>query len=235
MKDPQVNHLKTFSSNRMSARIHAVIAILLLQANLAQAIEPASSTAPVQAAASQTAASAPLQTAQTTSIPFDQMLHTSRNPFDTYRGKTAPSPSMTNSARLDSLVRDGKLYLSLRDAIDLALENNLDLVIARFNLPIAQMDILRTKAGGFSRGVNTGVVSGTPGGMVRAAAAALARAAPPAARVAPVRAVRASFSRHWEPAPRSPATTPTSRQWPTRTTPRNCLPTGRFTACLSTT
>ena len=148
----------------MSARIHAVIAILLLQANLALAIEPASSTAPVQAAASQTAASAPLQTAQTTSIPFDQMLHTSRNPFDTYRGKTAPSPSMTNSARLDSLVRDGKLYLSLRDAIDLALENNLDLVIARFNLPIAQMDILRTKAGGFSRGVNTGVVSGTPGG-----------------------------------------------------------------------
>ena len=66
--------------------------------------------------------------------------------------------------RLNSLVRDGKLYLSLRNAIDLALENNLDLVIARYNLPIAQMDILRTQAGGFTRGVNTGVVSGTPGG-----------------------------------------------------------------------
>ena len=139
-------------------------AILLLQANMALAIEPASSTAPVQAPAPQAAATAPMQTAQTTSIPFDQMLHTSRNPFDTYRGKTAPPPSMANSARLDSLIRDGKLYLSLRDAIDLALENNLDLVIARYNLPIAQMDILRTKAGGFSRGVNTGVVSGTPGG-----------------------------------------------------------------------
>jgi outer membrane protein TolC len=71
---------------------------------------------------------------------------------------------MANSARLGTLVRDGKIYLSLRDAIDLALENNLDLVIARYNLPIAQMDVLRTRAGGSVRGVNTGVVSGTPGG-----------------------------------------------------------------------
>ena len=61
-------------------------------------------------------------------------------------------------------MRDGKLYLSLRNAIDLALENNLDLVIARYNLPIAQMDVQRTQAGGSVRGVNTGVVSGTPGG-----------------------------------------------------------------------
>jgi outer membrane protein TolC len=37
-------------------------------------------------------------------------------------------------------------------------------VIARYNLPIAQMDVLRTAAGGSVRGVNTGVVSGTPGG-----------------------------------------------------------------------
>jgi hypothetical protein len=64
------------------------------------------------------------------------------------------------------LIRDGKLYLSLRDAISLALENNLDLAIARYNLPIANTDILRTKAGGSFRGVNTGVVQGTPGGGV---------------------------------------------------------------------
>ena len=47
-----------------------------------------------------------------------------------------------------------------------ALEDNLDLAIARYNLPIANTDILRTKAGGFFRGVNTGVVQGTPGGGV---------------------------------------------------------------------
>jgi outer membrane protein TolC len=100
----------------------------------------------------------------TSEIPFDQMLHASHNPIDAYRGKTVPLPNMANSVRLNSLIRDGKLYLSLRDAIDLALEDNLDMVIARYNLPIAQMDILRTAAGGLVRGVNTGVVSGTPGG-----------------------------------------------------------------------
>ena len=63
-----------------------------------------------------------------------------------------------------SLIRDGKIYLSLQNAIDLALEDNLDMVISRYNLPIAQTDILRTAAGGQALGVNTGVVSGTPGG-----------------------------------------------------------------------
>ncbi|MGA8043506.1 MAG: TolC family protein [Terracidiphilus sp.] len=88
----------------------------------------------------------------------------SANPLDMYRGQAVAPPSMVNSARLDSLIHDSKLYLSLRDAIALALENNLDLVIARYNLPIAQTDILRTRAGGLVRGVNTGVVQGTPGG-----------------------------------------------------------------------
>ena len=56
--------------------------------------------------------------------------------------------------------------MSLKDAISLALENNLDLAIARYNLPIADMDTLRTKAGGIFRGVNAGIVQGTPGGGV---------------------------------------------------------------------
>jgi outer membrane protein TolC len=140
--------------------IQAVAAILLLQVNLALAVEPSGPAAPsVQSAP----ATAPLQTHRD-NIPFDQLQHPSLNPFDAYRGKTVPPPSLANSARLDSLVKDGKIYLSLQNAIDLALENNLDLVIARYNLPIAQMDVLRTAAGGSVRGVNTGVVSGTPGG-----------------------------------------------------------------------
>ena len=75
-------------------------------------------------------------------------------------------PNLDNSHRLDQLIRDGKLYISLQDAISLALENNLDLAIARYNLPIADTDIQRTKAGGSFRGVNTGIVQGTPGGGV---------------------------------------------------------------------
>ena len=90
----------------------------------------------------------------------------SHNPLHAYQADNVPEPAMSNSARLDQLIRNGTLYLSLKNAIDLALENNLDLAIARYNLPIANTDILRTKAGGFFRGVNTGVVQGTPGGGV---------------------------------------------------------------------
>ncbi len=90
----------------------------------------------------------------------------SHDPLNAYEGDTVPEPVLSNSQRLDQLIRDGKLYISLKDALDLALENNLDLAIARYNIPIANTDILRTQAGGFFRGVNTGVVQGTPGGGV---------------------------------------------------------------------
>jgi outer membrane protein TolC len=99
-----------------------------------------------------------------TSVRFD--MPTSHNPLSTYSADQVPRPDLTNSPLLGQLIRDSKLYLSLKDAIRLALENNLDLAIARYNLPIANMDILRTRAGGIFRGVNAGVVQGTPGGGV---------------------------------------------------------------------
>ena len=99
-----------------------------------------------------------------TSVRFDMPV--SRNPLGAYSADQVPRPDLTNSPLLGQLIRDGKLYLSLKDAIRLALENNLDLAIARYNLPIANMDILRTRAGGIFRGVNAGVVQGTPGGGV---------------------------------------------------------------------
>jgi outer membrane protein TolC len=98
--------------------------------------------------------------------PAELEMPRSHNPISPYIGDNVPEPVLTNSPRLDLLIRDGKLYLSLKDAIDLALENNLDLAIARYNLPIADTDVLRTKAGGSFRGVNTGVVQGTPGGGI---------------------------------------------------------------------
>jgi hypothetical protein len=88
----------------------------------------------------------------------------SRNPLSAYEPSYVPEPQLTNSPLLSQLIRDGKLFLSLKDAIRLALENNLDLAIARYNLPIADTDILRTKAGGVFRGVNAGILQGTPGG-----------------------------------------------------------------------
>ena len=80
-----------------------------------------------------------------------------------YKSRTVAEPNLTNSVRLNGLVQNGNIMLSLDDAMALALENNLDLVIARYNLPIADTDILRTKSGANVRGVNTGIVQGTPG------------------------------------------------------------------------
>ena len=88
------------------------------------------------------------------------------NPFNAYRPTYVAEPNLANSPRVDALIENGVLKLSLQDAIALALENNLDLAIARYNIPIAAADVERTKAGGFFRGVNTGVVQNTPGAGV---------------------------------------------------------------------
>jgi outer membrane protein TolC len=107
----------------------------------------------------------PIASAQTNASVSSEMSK-SHNPFSAYLSNEVPEPRLTNSPLLGQLIVDGKLHLSLKDAIRLALENNLDLAIARYNLPIANTDILRTKAGGVFRGVNAGVVQGTPGGGV---------------------------------------------------------------------
>jgi outer membrane protein TolC len=86
------------------------------------------------------------------------------NPISAYRPTTVPKASFVNSVRFADLVKDGKIYLSLSDAIALAIENNFDIAIARYNLDIADTDILRAHAGSLLRGVSTGVVTGTQGG-----------------------------------------------------------------------
>ena len=86
------------------------------------------------------------------------------NPIKRYRPITIPKATFTNSVRLNDVIKDGKIYLSLSDAIALALENNFDIAIARYDLDIADTDILRTKSGSSPLGVPTGLVTGTLGG-----------------------------------------------------------------------
>jgi len=88
------------------------------------------------------------------------------NPIGPYTARHLPPPNLSNTARIDTLMHDGKLYLSLNDAIALALENNLDIAIARYNLNIADTDVLRAKAGAQILGVPLGIVQNTPGGGV---------------------------------------------------------------------
>ncbi len=88
------------------------------------------------------------------------------NLLQPYTPEELAQPNPGNSPRIDSLMKDGKLYLSINDAVALALENNLDLDIARYNLDIAGADLLRARSGASILGVNTGVVQNTPGGGV---------------------------------------------------------------------
>ncbi len=145
VKNPQVNKLTMTPGTPIRTRIVAGTAIFLLQVNMASAFQS-------ESANSSDAEPRP-------GLPQRCRLRSNRfrltrcciprttrsTPIEARRFRRRV---WRNSPRLNSLIRDGKLYLSLRDAIDLALENNLDIVIARYNLPIAQMDILRTKAGG---------------------------------------------------------------------------------------
>jgi outer membrane protein TolC len=166
----------------------AIAAILLLQVNLALAARPAAAqqsqtpapptqTAPEAPApvAAGTTAAAPASLAQEIKQdqqplfappqPFHVPMPHSHNPIAPYRPSTAPELNLNNSPRLQSLIRDGKIYVSIHDAIAVAIENNLDLAYFRYNFPIAQTDILRTKAGSPANGVNTSIVQGTQGGF----------------------------------------------------------------------
>jgi outer membrane protein len=88
------------------------------------------------------------------------------NPIAPYVPEQVPPPNLSNTSRIQTLMHDGKIMLSMDDAVALTLENNLDIVLARYNLSIADTDILRAKGGGNILGVNTGIVQNTPGGGV---------------------------------------------------------------------
>ena len=88
------------------------------------------------------------------------------NPLAPYTARHVAPPNLANTPRIDQLMHDGKLYISMNDAVALALENNLDIAIARYNLNIADTDVWRAKAGSSILGVNSGVVQNTPGGGV---------------------------------------------------------------------
>ena len=72
-----------------------------------------------------------------------------------YTTAKIPQPMLTNSPRLDQLIQNGKLMLSLEDAISLALENNLNITVQKFTPWIAETQILKAKAGGIPEFANT--------------------------------------------------------------------------------
>ncbi len=91
---------------------------------------------------------------------FAQQSHWITRP---YEPKAVPPINTSNTGRIESLLRDGKLYLSLQDAIALALENNIDIEVERYLFPLAQADLLRAQAGSSTQGISTNTSAGATG------------------------------------------------------------------------
>src|SRR5882757_3645849 len=71
-----------------------------------------------------------------------------------YYPVSIPEPGASNTPKLEQMIHDGKLELTLQDAVELALANNMDIVVARYNPWFADTDILKTEAGGTGRGTS---------------------------------------------------------------------------------
>lgn len=140
------------------------------QANTSLAIQPAAETGGSPNADPQKRAGEPTGSHATeaslpspTGVDYSRPVKLLPNPFARYVPRRVPAPAFTNAPKIEQLIQNGKLMLSMDDAVAIALADNLDIAIARYNLPIADTDILRTKSGGTPLGVQAGVVSNTPG------------------------------------------------------------------------
>jgi outer membrane protein len=74
-----------------------------------------------------------------------------------WRPSAVPAPSWSNTSRYADLLKAGQLYLSLRDAIAIAVDNNLDVEMQRYNLLAAHQDFVRAQGGGSTRGLQYSV------------------------------------------------------------------------------
>ncbi|MGD0509383.1 MAG: TolC family protein, partial [Terriglobales bacterium] len=138
------------------------LAVIVVPAGWAQDAPPSAPSAQMPAQ----------KAVQSSSQPFDVQEYSKPrshfpDPVGPYTARHVAPPNLANTPRIDQLMHDGKLYISMNDAVALALENNLDIAIARYNLNIADTDIWRAKSGANTLlGVNNGVVQNTPGGGV---------------------------------------------------------------------
>ena len=113
---------------------------------------PPANPAPATSPAGQAQPIAPVSSLGLAKHDFTRGPRAFPNLLQPYYPISIESPDLTNSSRLDKLIHDGKLELSLQDAIELALENNLDIAVQRYYPWVADAGILKTKAGGAGYG-----------------------------------------------------------------------------------
>jgi outer membrane protein len=141
-----------------------LIAVLLAGVLAAGQVSPVFAQEPAQNPPAPTETPAPAHVQGTTNPAVPVSLGTSKynysrapRPFPDliapYKPILVPEPVLTNSPRVDQLVHDGKLELSLQDAVELALENSMDIVVQRYNTWFGDTDILAAESGGLPQGV----------------------------------------------------------------------------------
>jgi outer membrane protein len=145
-----------------------IVAAIILTGALAISGWAQDSTQSTAPATSTTPASTPVQAPQPQQFATDYTKPRSHfpNPLAPYEPRHVPPPGLNNTPRIEQLMHNGKIMLTIDDAVALALENNLDIAIARYTLNIADTDVLRAKSGANILGVPFGVVQNTPGGGV---------------------------------------------------------------------
>ena len=144
----------------------AMLAVGPLSPAFAQsaAQNPPSNPAPT-ASVSTGSSIAPVSSLGLAKYNFTNGPHAFPNLLKPYQQIHIDEPVITNSPRLQQLIHDGKLELSLEDAVELALENSLDIGVQRYYPWIADASILKAKAGGSGYS--------TPGGLFASSTAFL--------------------------------------------------------------
>jgi outer membrane protein len=99
----------------------------------------------------------PVRTIQLSNVNYTNGQRWFPNIIEPYKPTIVPEPDLTNAPRIEQMIQDGKLRISLQDTIDLALQNNLDIAIQRYTPWFAEANILRTMGGGLSRGSLTSI------------------------------------------------------------------------------
>jgi outer membrane protein len=166
-QDATTRQVKRQTGNRLRAAATAVLTLAASVPGIAQQTPPTATTSKDASALPSAPVPTPTepvnlrQSSRDFSKPSGPVLG---NPINMYRPTKIDQADFNNSVRMTDLVKDGKIYLSLSDAIALALENNYDIAISRYYLDIADTDILRAKAGSQLLGVGATVLQNTLGG-----------------------------------------------------------------------
>ncbi|HEV2288211.1 MAG TPA: TolC family protein [Candidatus Acidoferrales bacterium] len=151
----------------MTGRLIRIVLALYLTATLATGVPAFAQTAAPQQSASPASATTPQYTSTAyTSLfgvrDYSRAKRSFPNIFAPYTSITVAPPVLTNAPTIYDLIHDGKLEISLQDAISLAMQNNLDIAVSEYTPWIDQTNVLNAEGGGTPLG-SVVIGSGTGG------------------------------------------------------------------------